>query len=71
MSLGMAKPGQTVRVTRICAGRGLQSRLSALGIMPGAELTVVTGSHRGPIVVAVKDSRVVLGWGMAQQIDVA
>lgn len=71
MSLNMARTGQTVRVVSIHAGRGLQSRLSALGIMPGVAVTVVTGSRRGPIVVAVKDSRVVLGRGMAQRIEVA
>jgi len=71
MPLGMARSGQTVRVVSVHAGRGLQARLSALGIMPGVEITVMTGNRRGPIVVAVKDSRVVLGRGMAQRIDVA
>ncbi|MCU0611627.1 MAG: FeoA domain-containing protein [Candidatus Eisenbacteria bacterium] len=70
MSLGMAKTGQRVRVVSIDAGRSLQARLSAMGILPGVELTVMSGGARGPIVVAVRESRVVLGRGMAQRIDV-
>ncbi len=70
MSLGMAREGQTVRVLSIHAGRGLQARLAALGILPGAELTVLCASHRGPVVVAVKGTRVALGRGMAQRIEV-
>lgn len=70
MSLSMAKRGQRVRVVRINAGRGLQARLFGMGIIPGTELTVVAGGNRGPVVVAVGASKIVLGRGMAHRIEV-
>ena len=70
MPLASAKNGQTVRVLTIQAGRGLQARLAAMGIAPGAEITVIASQEHGPFVVAVKGSRVVLGRGMTSRIDV-
>ncbi|MFH0911451.1 MAG: FeoA family protein [Planctomycetota bacterium] len=70
MSLSMAKPGQVVRLRAILAGHCLQGRLAALGLIPGVELKIIrTGSH-GPLVVEVKGSRLMLGRGMARQIEV-
>ena len=49
------------------AGRGLQQRLAEMGLLPGCRLRVLSGG-RGPFVVAVKGSRLVLGHGMVGRI---
>ena len=69
-SLSMVGVGEMVRVVKINAGRGLNSRLAAMGLVPNTELTVVSNSHPGPFVLTVKGSKIMLGRGMAHKIMV-
>ena len=69
MPLAMMKPGSSARVAAIRAGRGLCNRLASMGLIPGVEVEVVSNTYRGPVVVAVRDTRLVLGRGMAQAIE--
>lgn len=66
--LSTTKAGETVRLVRIDAGRGLNSRLAAMGLVAGTALRVVSNGHPGPFVLIVKDVKVVLGRGVAQKI---
>jgi ferrous iron transport protein A len=66
--LSTAKTGETVLLVRIDAGRGLNSRLASLGLVANAELKVVSNGHPGPFVLIVKETKVVLGRGVAQKI---
>jgi ferrous iron transport protein A len=68
--LSRVEAGQRVRLAAIRAGRGVRSRLAAMGLVPGVELEVIHNSAWGPFIVAVKESRVVLGRGMAEKVDV-
>jgi Fe2+ transport system protein FeoA len=70
MPLAMIESGRRVRILAVEAGRGLRSRLSAMGLVQGAEIDVIRNSAHGPVVVAVNGSRVMLGRGMASKIDV-
>jgi len=70
MPLTAAKLGQRVKLKSINAGLGLKSRLTALGILPGVELMVVNTTFAGPIVVMVKDTKVMLGRGLAMKMIV-
>ena len=66
--LAMISPGREVRLVSIEAGRGLQGRLSAMGLVPGAMLTVVKNDFHGPMLVRVNGSRYALGRGMGLKI---
>lgn len=68
--LSMVGAGETVKVVKVNAGRGLNSRLAAMGLVANTEITVVSNSHQGPFVVTVKESKVMLGRGMAHKIMV-
>ena len=70
-TLAGVKPGQTVRLIRIDVGPRLMARLAAMGMLPHMEITVVRNGHPGPCVVSVRDSKVVLGRGMADRIEVS
>ncbi|MHC4741094.1 MAG: metal-dependent transcriptional regulator [Planctomycetota bacterium] len=63
--------GQRARVAKIEAGRDLNSRLAAMGLVPNAEVTVMSNAHPGPFVVNVKGSKIMLGRGMANKIMVS
>lgn len=71
MPLTIVQAGRRVRLVAVNAGQGLAGRLSSLGLVPGAEIEVLQNSFRGPFLVAVKGSRIMLGREMAQKILVA
>jgi len=68
--LSKVQAGETVQLVGIEAGRSLKSRLTAMGLVPNVEITVVNNSHPGPFVISVKDSKMILGRGMAHKIMV-
>lgn len=68
--LSVVKEGETVKLAAINAGQGLKSRLTTMGLLPNVEMTVINNSHPGPFVISVKNSRMMLGRGMAHKIMV-
>jgi len=66
----MVSAGERAKLVSINAGQGLKSRLSAMGLVPGVEITVINNGHPGPFVISVKDSKMMLGRGMAYKIVV-
>jgi ferrous iron transport protein A len=74
--LAMLPVGAKGKITRIRGGRGLVRRLSDMGFTRDVEVTVVCSHsshnprHGGPLVVEVKDSRIVFGRGIAVKIMV-
>jgi Fe2+ transport system protein FeoA len=69
--LSVVKEGETVKLAAINAGQGLKSRLTTMGLLPEVEITVINNSHPGPFVISVKNSRMMLGRGMAHKIMVS
>lgn len=68
--LSVIQSGKTVRLVRVDAGRGLNARLASMGLFPNVEVKVINNGHPGPFVVSVKDTKTVLGRGMANKIMV-
>jgi len=71
MPLSMVGVGQKVKVVKVEAGKDLNSRLAAMGLVPNTEVSVVSNAHPGPFVVNVKGSKIMLGRGMAHKIMVS
>lgn len=71
MHLALVEAGRRVCIVGLNAGQGLQGRLAAMGLVPGTQVEVIMNSARGPFIVSVRGSRIVLGRGMAQKIMVA
>ena len=67
--LTTVNPGQEVTLIDIQGGRGLRSKLYSMGLIPGVKFTIV-GNRGGPIMIAVNDTRLALGFGMARKIIV-
>jgi len=66
--LSTVATGDTVRLVRVEAGRGLNSRLAAMGFVPEAAIRVVSNGHPGPFIIIIKDVKMVLGRGVAQKV---
>jgi Fe2+ transport system protein FeoA len=59
---------QRLILDRLTGGSATAERLSALGLIPGAELEILNRQKAGSVVVALKESRLVLGPTMAQHL---
>jgi len=70
MPLSMVNPGEEVRLVAIQGGWGVRRRLADMGLTPGEKVWVVQSGPSGPLVIAVRDSRLALGRGMAHKIIV-
>ena len=57
-------------VRGLCGGREFIGRVAVLGFTVGAKVTAIQNYGRGPVIVAVRDTRVALGRGEAAKIQV-
>lgn len=70
MPLSLVSVGRSVVLQRVRAGRGLTSRLAAMGLVPGATVHVHRNDRNGPVVLGVHGARLMLGRGMAEKMAV-
>jgi Fe2+ transport system protein FeoA len=68
--LSTVRSGEKVKIVKIEAGRGLNSRLVSMGLVPNTQITVINSVDHGPLVIMVKESKIMLGRGMANKITV-
>ena len=66
--LTMASPGEKVRIVGFRGGTGMGRRLTSMGLNQGAEVEVIKSSGPGPLIVVSRETRIALGFGMAQKI---
>jgi DtxR family Mn-dependent transcriptional regulator len=60
--------GKTVRVSSFSGGTEQTRRLSDMGMIPGAEVTVVENHYPGAMLVTLRGSRLVLSQDLADQV---
>jgi ferrous iron transport protein A len=53
-------------VKELQGGRGFVERLASMGILPGTEIKIIKSG--GPVILNVRNHRVVVGHGMAERI---
>jgi Fe2+ transport system protein FeoA len=68
--LAKARPGLHYRVVGVSGGGEVQLRLASLGILPGQKIRIVQPSDFGPVMIAVKGSKLALGRGVSHKIMV-
>ena len=70
MVLSRIDPQTEVTLIDITGGKGIRSKLYSMGLVPGVTLRVLNRNGHGPLIVGLKDSRLVTGHGMASKIVV-
>jgi Fe2+ transport system protein FeoA len=70
MPLAMAQPGEDLRLTALRGGQRMRKRLADLGLTLDMPLRVVQSGGHGPLIIAVKQTRLAIGRGMAHHIMV-
>jgi Fur family ferric uptake transcriptional regulator len=69
--LTMVSPGERVRIIGFTGGKGMERRLTSMGLNRGADVEVIKSSGPGPLIVASRETRIALGYGMANNILVS
>jgi ferrous iron transport protein A len=69
--LVQAGDGERVAIIAIDGGAGAQRKLAHLGLAPGKTIEIVTRQPGGPLLVAVGETRVAVGFGLALKVRVA
>ncbi len=69
-SMARAIPGKKYKIIKIDGGCRLNSRLCAMGFMPGEIFYVSGASMGGPLCIMVKGTKFAIGRGMAQRIHI-
>ena len=70
MSLAQIETGSKVLVENLSAGQRFRHRMAELGIFPGALIRVLKREGRGPLLIQIGGSRLMLGRRMAEKITV-
>lgn len=68
ISLAQLKDGQTATVREVAGGRRVTQRLAAVGIMPGAAISMQR--NHGTLVLRIRSDRMILGRGIAAKVMV-
>jgi len=71
LPLSKLNVGEEAKLVDVQGGHGIKQRLSVLGLNPGVKITMVQNGSWGPVILAVMDSRIALGRGMANNIYVS
>jgi Fe2+ transport system protein FeoA len=70
MTLLYSKPGDELVVDEITWSPGVKRRLEDMGFVKGTPVRVIRSDGFGAIIVEIKGSKLLLGRGMAQKINV-
>lgn len=68
--LHKAKQGEKLIVKELEAGKNMQLRISSMGLKRGDLIEIVSSGFGGQVVIATRETRLVLGKGMAEKIMV-
>ena len=68
LPLNMVSPGRKVKLVAVRGGQGIRRRLNDMGLNIGAEFRIVHSHFFGPCIIAIDNTRLVLGRGMSHKI---
>ena len=66
--LSLVLPGKEVTLVTIHGGRVLRARLTDMGLIEGMKFRVLHSHRPGPCIIFIGNTRLVLGYGMAQKV---
>ncbi len=70
MPLIQMQTGQKAILTDMTWGMKLRRKLYDMGMTPGTQVSMISASGRGPVILDVRGSRLALGRGIVEKINV-
>lgn len=68
LPLAMLPPGVAARVKEVYGGERALFRLTELGLVKGAVVSLLQNIPGGPLIVSLKGSRIAIGRGLAMKV---
>ena len=68
--LSLARDKDCLTITSMHGGRHYRRQLMDMGLRPGLQIKVMRASGRGPVLISVGETRLGIGRGMAEKIEV-
>jgi ferrous iron transport protein A len=68
--LAMAREGDSLIIGSMHGSRNYRRQLMDMGLRPGGRIRVLRAGSRGPVLVLVGETRLGIGRGMAEKIEV-
>jgi len=68
--LSLAKENETVTIYEVKGGQNFRNNCIKLGIVNGQEIKILNNCGRGPSIIMINNSRIMLGNGMVNRIYV-
>lgn len=70
MPLAFAKTGEEFEIVEMRGGMNFLKKVMEMGVYTGIKVRVISNPGNGPIIIALSDTRIALGRGMATRIFV-
>ena len=70
IKLDQINVGQEATLCSISGGRGIRAKLYSLGLIPGTRFKILSRNGVGPVMISVRGSRLAIGRGMAEKLNV-
>lgn len=70
LPLSLLAEGETGTVVKLNGGRIFQEKMLAMGINLGSRVEVLSGNAGQALLVLIGDTRLALGFGLAQKIQI-
>ena len=70
MNLSRAEEKKTYRLINVKEGKEIKLKLTAMGLYPECIVKIIKNDKSGPIIIALKASRVSIGRGLAKKIEI-
>lgn len=70
-NLNNIKAGCYAEILGITGGEGLRDKVLSLGLLPGNTIQVISNRKKGPVIIKINGTRLILGRGMSEKIHVS
>lgn len=70
-NLNNIKAGCYAEILGITGGEGLRDKVLSLGLLPGNTIQVISNRKKGPVIIKIDGTRLILGRGMSEKIHVS
>lgn len=70
MNLNSINAGCYAEILGITGGESLRDKVLSLGLLPGKTVQVISNRKKGPVIIKINGTRLILGKGMSEKIHV-
>lgn len=70
-NLNSIKAGCYAEILGISGGAALRDKVLSLGLLPGKTVQVISNRNKGPVIIKINGTRLILGRGISEKIHVS